>query len=270
VRDDDCASGFCRADGTCGPVDGEDAGVVDGAAPDGPSGCQPDHDGTIARAELPLAPGRTATYRVALDATTDTAPMIDGDGDLRWDLSGPLAGDADAEASLVDPGGTWWEELFPGASYATRLSAEADLLGVFALEEGALQLLGVVSPEGGASRTELAYDPPVDVLVLPLGPGDAWEVDTTISGLAQGAPVVYTEAYQSRVDGLGVIDTPYGEFPVSRVAVDLTRQVGPGFVTRRSFSWIAECYSTVATVVSQDYEDGAEFTDAAEVRRLAP
>jgi hypothetical protein len=270
--DEDCASGFCRADGTCGPAedtDGGDDGDA-GSAPDGPTGCDPDHDGTIARDELPLVPGRTATFRVALDATIDTAGQIDGQGNRRWDLSGALTGDSDGDTALLDPADAWWKDVFPAASYATRLSAEADLLGVFELTDTRLRLLGVVSPTAGASRTELVYDPPVDVLVIPLAPSATWNSDTTISGLAQGVAAYYTEGYQSRVDALGTIDTPYGEFPVSRVAVDLTRQVGAGFVTRRTFSFVAECYSTVATIVSQDYEADAEFTDAAEVRRLAP
>jgi hypothetical protein len=267
----DCPSGFCRADGTCAPAD--DAGGPPDAAgdlPDGPAGCDPDHDGTIARDELPLAPGRVATFRVALDATVDTAGQLDGQGNRRWDLSGALTGDSDGEASLLDPAGTWWADAFPAATYATRLSAEADLLGVFELTDTRLRLLGVVSPTGGATRTELVYDPPVDVLVLPLAPSATWSSDTTISGVAQGLAAYYTEGYESRVDALGTLDTPYGEFPVSRVAVDLTRQVGTGFVTKRTFSFVAECYSTVATIVSQDYEPDAEFTDAAEVRRLAP
>ena len=269
--DEDCASGFCRADGTCAPAsDGGGDEADGGGAPDAPAGCDPDHDGTISRDELPLAPGRVATFRVALDAAVDTAGQLDGEGNRRWDLSGALTGDADGDAELLAPADTWWAPSFPAATYATRLSAEADLLGVFELTDTRLRLLGVVSPTGGALRTELVYDPPVDVLQLPLAPSATWEVDTTVTGLAQGVAAFYTEAYESRVDALGTIDTPYGEFPVSRIAVDLTRQAGAGFVTKRTFSFIAECYSTVATIVSQDYETGAEFTDAAEVRRLAP
>jgi hypothetical protein len=33
---------------------------------------------------------------------------------------------------------------------------------------------------------------------------------------------------------------------------------------------VTECFGSVATVVSQTNELGAEFTDAAEVRRLSP
>jgi hypothetical protein len=266
----DCASGFCQADHTCAPEGDGGARPDSTVGVDGPEGCTPDLDGTITRAELPLQPGRTATYRVASDATVDTGGTIDGDGLHHWSLSAALPGDEDRDVALLDPADAWWADLFPTASYATPLSAGSDLLGVFELTDTRLRLLGVVSPTAGAQRTELTYDPPVDVLQLPMAPAATWSTDTTVSGLAQGFAAYYTEAYDSRVDALGTMATPYGDFPVSRVAVDLSRQVGAGFVTSRTFAFVAECYSTVATIVSQDYEAGAEFTDAAEVRRLAP
>lgn len=269
-RDEDCPSGFCRADHTCAVADDVDGGPGDAPdgddRPDAPAGCAPDHDGVIARDEFPLEPGRTATYRVALDATVQTAP----DASDLWRFDGALPGDSDVEATLLAPAGQWWEDTFPAATYATTLSAESDLLGVFELTADRLRLLGVVSPTGGSFRTELTYDPPVDILVFPMGQSDTWASDSTVSGVAQGVAAFYTEQYESLVDRRGTIDTPYGEFPVARVAVDLTRQVGAVITTRRSFAFVAECYATVANVVSQDYEGGAEFTDAAEVRRLAP
>jgi hypothetical protein len=82
---------------------------------------------------------------------------------------------------------------------------------------------------------------------------------------------VYTEKYDSRVDQVGTMTTPYGAFPVLRTATDLTRTSGLAtLATSRTFSWSAECFGTVATIQSQDFETAAEFTDAAEVRRLAP
>jgi hypothetical protein len=65
--------------------------------------------------------------------------------------------------------------------------------------------------------------------------------------------------------------TPYGTFPVLRIATDLTRTSGvTTLATSRTFSWNAECFGAVATVVSQDFETQQEFTNAAEVQRLAP
>src|SRR4051812_41793773 len=71
----DCASGVCRGDGTCAP-DG-DAGPNDGdAAPqhDGgvPGTCDPNHDGTITRAELTFAPNLHENDRIAASATFAT------------------------------------------------------------------------------------------------------------------------------------------------------------------------------------------------------
>jgi hypothetical protein len=268
----DCASGFCRADHTCAPVDEPDAGDDgrDGGGPDGPAGCVPDHDGTLTRAELVMAAGQVATFRVATDATVDTAGTQQPGGDRAWSLAAALPGDRALEVALIAPAGTWWAPSFPAASYAIRLSADSTLLGVMRLDAAGVALLGVVSPEAGFGRTELAYDPPVPLLPTPLAPSAQWSTTTTITGLAQGVTSFYSERYQARVDAVGTMTTPFGPFPVRRIATDLTRTVGALVTTRRTFAFAAECYGTVATIASQDYEAGAEFTDAAEVWRLVP
>lgn len=271
TRDDECPSGFCRADGTCGPADVDAATGGDGM-PDATSGlCAPDHDGQITLAELPLIAGRMATFRVAADATFDTAGQAGTNGARHWDLSIQLAGDADRELALASPAGAWWQASFPTASYAAVLASDSELLGVFAVDAAGVALLGVVSPEAGSARTELAYDPPAKILALPFGAGDTWMSTSTISGTALGVITAYTERYDSRVDQVGTMKTPYGEFPVVRIATDLTRTQGLAtLLTKRSFAWTAECFGSVATVASQDFESSAEFDDPADVRRLAP
>jgi hypothetical protein len=272
-RDEDCASQFCRADGTCAPAEADGAPGEDGppGIPDGPpSGCVPDHDGVIARDEVPMRAGISARFRVALDATIATAGTQLPNGQREWDLTSALAADADTEVALVAPGSAWWAGSFPGASYATPLSAGSDLVGVFAIDDTRVRLLGVVSPDGGLTRTEITYDPPVDVLRLPLDTDAAWTVNTTASGLVSGVAAVYTERYVNRVDAVGTMTTPYGAFPVVRIGVDFRQTAGAVITTRRSYAWAAECFGTVATIVSQDYEPDDEFTDAAEVRRLIP
>jgi hypothetical protein len=150
------------------------------------------------------------------------------------------------------------------------LSADSELLGVMRLDDDGLALLGVVSPEAGLTRTELTYAPPVPLLPTPLGPSATWTTTATVHGLATGVAALYTERYQSRVDAIGTLSTPLGSFPVRRIATDLTRTVGVAVTTRRSFGWAAECYGTVATIASQDFETGSEFTRAAEVWRISP
>jgi hypothetical protein len=82
----------------------------------------------------------------------------------------------------------------------------------------------------------------------------------------------YTETYDSHADQVGTMTTPYGDFPVIRVATDLTRTAGVVTLSStKTFAWVAECFGSVATVTSQDPAgSGAEFSDDAEVRRLAP
>ncbi len=268
----DCASGFCRADHTCAPDDDPDAGSgADATAgDDAPLGCSPDHDGTLTRDELVMAAGQTASFRVATDVTVDTAGTQGAGGARVWTFTAALTGDRDLDLALLAPSGQWWAASFPTASYATRLSADSALLGVMRLDAAGVALVGVVSPEAGLSRTELAYDPAVPIIPTPLGPSATWNVTSTVSGVASGVAVFYTERYQGRVDAVGDAATAFGTFPVRRIAVDLTRTVGAVVTTRRTFAFVAECYGTVATIASQDYESGSEFTDAAELWRLTP
>ncbi|MBK9033079.1 MAG: hypothetical protein IPL61_17725 [Myxococcales bacterium] len=266
----DCPSGFCRADHTCAPDDGVDAGTDGTPGPDAPLGCQPDHDGTLTRAELPMMAGQTARFRIATDVTVDTAGQQGAGGDRAWTLAAALPGDQDVSTTLLAPTGAWWAASFPTASYAARLSIDSDLLGVMRLDDSGLALLGVVSPEAGVTRTELSYAPPVPLLPTPLGPSAAWTTSTTVTGVALGVASLYTERYQARVDAVGTMTTPFGPFPVRRIATDLTRTVGVAVTTKRTFGFAAECYGTIATISSQDYEAASEFTSAAEVWRLIP
>jgi hypothetical protein len=272
TSDDQCASHFCKLDGTCGPA-AIDAppGQVD-APGDAASGlCTPNHDGQITLAELPLAAGRSATFRIATNATWSTAGHANADGSRTWDLTGMLAGDADQTLALASPAGAWWQASYPAATYATALSASSNLLGVFEVDANGLTLVGVVSPSGGATSTALTYDPPVRVVTTPFITGTAWTSTSTVSGTAQGLAVAYTEQYDSRVDQVGTLAAPYGTFPVLRIATDMTRTAGLAtLTTNRTFTWAAECFGFVATATSQNFETQPEFSNDAEVSRLAP
>jgi hypothetical protein len=292
----DCASGACN-DGRCiaaaGGASGSSgsagsgaqagAGAVGGAGQGGGGGaaggatggsggglCQPNHDGVIERAEVPLQAGLNAKFLAAQNAPVDTLGTKNGDGSRSWDLTQPLAGD---HLSLVETqplSGKWFAAKFPGATYAARLSDAQNLLGVFELTSATLLLRGVVSPEDGLQKTELSYDPAVTVLAFPLEEGKTWQTTSKVSGFAQGVLVSYSEKYDYAIDAHGVLATPFGSFQVLRTRVTLTRTIGIVTTTLRTYLFSAECFGTVASIVSQDNEPNSEFSTAGEVRRLAP
>lgn len=270
---EECSSGVCLPTGTCaatGADAGHDAWESDAPRGDGPTGGCANHDGAIAREEVTLAAGLSATFRFATDATVQTAGTAVEGGERRWDLSGSLAGDRDALVETLPVEGQWFASTFPGATYAARLSGEEDLLGVFEATPEALLLRGVVSPTGGAGKTELTYDPPVPILAFPLAIDAAWTAESGVRGWAFGVLSSYSERYDSRVDAKGTLATPFGEFPVLRVRTLLTRTVGVSSTITWTYLFASECFGTVAAIVSKPGETNPDFTNASEVRRLAP
>lgn len=274
--DSQCASHFCRADGTCGPaeIDGGSDGSGSGSSDGGTMGlCTPNHDGMISANEVPLAAGKMANFRVATSATWNTAGAAGSGSTRTWNLAGALANDADTPVALAAPTGAWWagDSGFATATYWTQLQAGNDLIGVFHVDSTGVTLLGVVSPTGSYPYTEITYAPPARILAVPFGAAATWTSSSTVSGYVSGAAVNYTEKYVSNVDQTGTMTTPYGDFPVLRVGTVLTQlQLGTAYRTVRSYAWIAECFGSVATATSQDNETNAEFSDDAEVRRLIP
>lgn len=240
------------------------------AAPAPRGSCLPNNDGTITAKEAPFAAGLSAKYKVAANATLNTTGVKQADGTRIWDFTPALPGDSSVIVETIDPTGTWWANDFAGATYASRLSQSADLLGVFEVAADALLLRGVVSPTDGLSSTNLVYDPPVKVLAFPLKKGDTWTTSSTVMGTASGIYQFYYESYKSTVDAAGTAKTPYADFPVLRVGTQLTRTYGALITTTLTYSFPAECFGPVATVVSGTNEAGPEFTSTAEVRRLSP
>ena len=273
TTDDQCASHFCRADGTCGPAEGDGGPPSDTGSGSNTGLCTPNHDGKISANEVPLAAGKMANYRIATSATWSTAGAAGSGASRVWTLAGALSNDADQPVSLAAPAGAWWagDSGFATASYWVQLAASSNLIGVFHVDASGVTLLGIVSPTGSFPYTEITYAPPARILAVPFGATDTWTSSSTVSGYVSGSIVNYTEKYVSNVDQTGTMTTPYGDFPVLRVGTVLTQlQSGVAYRTVRSYAWIAECFGSVATATSQDNESNTEFSDDAEVRRLIP
>lgn len=285
ARGSDCATGACNANGRCVPAEELDASVVDAqpsedasttsdggpppdvVVPDG--GCLPNKDFRILRDEVPLMAGLRATFLVARNVDVSTAGTPGANDTRTWDFSGDLTGDTRSLVETQKITDKWFAADFKTASYATKLSESTTLLGVFEITPSALKLRGVVSPEEGATRTNVAYTPPPDILAFPLEPGKTWTTNATVSGLVSGVFLTYTEKYDSTVDAKGTLKTPLGTFTVLRVKTTLTKTVGVLVTTIRSFAWVTECYGTVATATSSDNETNAEFTRSSELKRIS-
>lgn len=138
----DCASGQCRADGTCVPVStgtggaGGTTGTSQGGGgttttsstsstsssssssttTSGSPSCVPDHDGSITRAESPLGPGLKATFEMADDVTFDTKGTGTNPNRV-WKLDGALKGDHQVVVPTLpldpgDPAAPWFAQDF--------------------------------------------------------------------------------------------------------------------------------------------------------------
>jgi hypothetical protein len=269
TSDDQCPSHFCMIDGVCGPsVTDAPRSPIDAPTGDGAALCTPTHDGTITAAELPLIAGRMANYLIATNATWDTTGSGSG-SDRSWDLTGQLANDTTTQVALGSPTGTSWQSKFPSATYWVQLTVTSDLEGIFEVGSAGVSLLGVVSPSSDTAQTELTYDPPATIIAAPFMFGSTWSSTSTVSGYAEGVLTTYQEQYASTVDAGGTMKTPYGSFPVLRVATELTRTSGGvPLLTQRTLAWFAECFGAVAQATSQADESGDEFDSESEVRRL--
>jgi hypothetical protein len=245
------------------------------------TGCLPDQDGTITRAEVVTGPGLRATFRISGQAPFDTGGIGTPDGGRRWDFTTALSGDVNTLVETESIRGKWFEASYPDAGYVVPLGQGSDLLGVFASAPDGLYLLGAADPMGSVLPTRLTYTPPVKVLQFPLREGDQWSTNTVVSGTLNGTPLTTipgvlgytTQAYSSSVDRAGTAVTPYAAFPVLRVRTSMEQTVAfnvLGSTSFKQYQFVTECFGTVATVRSRDNETSTEFTTAKEVRRLSP
>lgn len=292
--DDGGGGSTADASSDAGPGDGvSDASEVDDGSEDGsgdtgsdtassdgevgedtdPSSCIANNDGVIERSEVTFRPGLQATFQVARDVEVDTTGQETDEGRV-WDYTKTYEGDHPEVVKLQPLDGRWFESEFPDGEYAMKLAGDSEELGVFRATSEALLLLGVVSPEDDGATTEIKYDPPVEVLKFPLQEGETWRTDTEASGTHEvWSPFVsisWNEEYYNEVDAEGTLKTPYGTFDVLRVRTRLERSNAAGVPlgTVRTFAFVAECFSTVATVRSDRGEDQVEFEEAAEIRRI--
>jgi hypothetical protein len=280
--DDDCGGGVCVA-GACRPLAGadlsglpDDMGTLADFATPIPDGWNPDSltasctfngDGTIQRSEESFTVGLGALFAVNAPGTTVPVNNVAQGG--VWDFSGPVSSESKQFDQLVSPSGQWWAGDFTGATYGERIDDGQQIYGVFRVGTDKLELLGAVSEQDGLTRTELTYATPIVVLEFPLSVGTTWTSESNVSGSASGAAFFAHEKYVFTVDQRGTTKTPAASFDTLRLKMEYTQTWGALITTRITYLHLAECYGAVARVRSHDNETSADFTQAAEYRRLA-
>ncbi|MFT7621814.1 MAG: hypothetical protein ACI9WU_000979 [Myxococcota bacterium] len=244
-----------------------------------PLTCLPDFDGQISAAELTPTYDIPANFLVSASAmTVDLQGQVGDSGRRIWDWSTVQPTDRMAGLKAQAIQGRWFAPSFPQADFVTPLDAGGTLLGVYHHDVDGLWLHGTASAEQGTNQTLLIYEAPVDLLRFPLVPDTTWAVtgqvrDGTLNGLS---PWSQDDTYTVEVDAAGELRLPQITFPhVLRVRTHLhvvPLAVGQTAQTRQ-VSFMFECFGEVARATSAVYIDdgadpGANFTQAAEVRRL--
>lgn len=280
--DEDCGPGQACVVGACRPLSGVDLSaaadlgsaadlapaIPDGWSPDAlAASCTFDGDGTITRDEESFIVGLGALFAVNAPGTNVPVDVVAKNG--VWDFSAPVSSERKQFDQLVTPAGQWWAGDFPTATYAERIDDGQQAYGVFRVSADKLEMLGVVSDQGGVNRTELTYATPIVVLKFPLSVGTSWTSQSNVSGLAAGIGFLANEKYAFSVDQRGTTKVPAGSFDTLRLRMDYTQVYGALVTTRISYLHLAECYGAVARVRSRDDETAQDFTQAAEFRRLA-
>ncbi len=240
--------------------------------------CTGNDDGVIQAEELPWATGLAVPYLAnAEGSTVSVQPGGEQVGGVTtWDFTA-APGDLSVELDLVDPGGRWFADHFPGASYAAPLFAhELDILAVFEVHSDGFQMLGLASREEqpAEGQTLLIYDEPVEVYRFPLALGDRWTAtasfrDAKLYGITNAGE----EEYHFEVDAQGDLLLPgFTMHDTLRLRVEVSQDFaissGENPVHSVRHLYLRECFGELARITSLAGETDPAFTEASELRVL--
>lgn len=241
-----------------------------------PLACVPNLDEQIDASELAPAIGVSVQYVVSPPDTTrtvDLAGVEDEDGEITWDFATDFADDQSLKVVPQTLAGKWYSSEFPEGAFVTPFDRSGSVDSIGLAREDGLLLLGVASAEEDPAegKTLLIYDPPITVLQFPVEVGDSFiSVGEITNGVVQGLPYAGRDTYEVSVDAIGTIDLLQLTFEqVHRVRTKVTVEPAVGSpVVRFQTSFFAECFAEVARATSKNGESSAEFSEAAELRRL--
>ena len=238
--------------------------------------CLPNLDGRIDANEVGAALGVPISYLVSpagASRSVDLVGSVNESGQRVWDFGSDYADDQVLAVSAELLTGKWYAAEFAGGQIVIPSDADGAIEGVYRQDESGLWLLGMASavedpPEG---QTLLRYTAPVAVLRFPLEDGASWvAVGDVEDAVFYGLPYAAQDTYEVSVDGSGQLLLPDLTFTQAlRVRTRLT--VAPvigAAVSVRQASFFFECFGEVVRAISHKGEPAADFTDAAQLRRV--
>ncbi len=238
-----------------------------------PLSCVPNLDAKIEHTELQPAIGTPVQYLISpfgKDRPVDLVGKLEG-GRRVWSFGTDFQDDQVLEIVASTPTGKWYAPSFPTGEFVTP--SDAGLESVYRHDEQGIWLLGLASakespPEG---KTLLVYEQGVIVLKFPLEPGAKWVTTGTITNATiRGLPYAGKDLYEIEDDGVGKLvlrDFTFEQVHRLRTKVTLSPAAG-ATATRRQVQFFGECFGEVTRATSKDGEPNADFTVAAELRRL--
>ncbi len=237
--------------------------------------CTPNLDGRIDATEIVTAFGLEVSYLVSPSGTTRDIDVRGDDesGVTVWDWSVDLADDQIARLGPEPLDGKWYEEFFEPDSFVAPFDGGGSIETISRQTEEGLFLLGLASAEENPAegKTLLIYDAPVLLLKFPIEPGSSFtSVGTVDNATFRGIPYAATDTYEVSVDAVGELRLPSFTFTQAhRIRTDLTVEPALGDpASVRQVSYFFECFGEIARATSQPNEPNANFTTAAQVRRL--
>jgi hypothetical protein len=239
--------------------------------------CLPNLDGKIDAAELGAAFDVAVAYVISPageDRAVNLAGKSDGKGGLAWDFSPDFATDKSLVLKASKVAGKWYASSFPTGDFASPVDTAGELDGIYASTDKAISLLGVASivEKPAKGKTLLVYETPIDVYRFPLAPGSSWTSTGHISmGMINGLAYSSTDTYEVKdaaIGSLALHNLTFDQVHKIQTKVTLAPSVGSATQTTWQVGFVSECFGEVARATSHIGEKTADFTTAAEVRRL--
>jgi hypothetical protein len=256
-----------------------DGGASTGSGTGGSAfSCLPNLDGQIDATELAPTFDIAVSYvlsPVGEDRAVNLAGKKDAKGAIAWDFSPDFATDKSLVLTATKVAGKWYASSFPAGDFASPVDTAGELYGVYSATDKAISLLGVASvvekPKKG--KTLLVYDAPIDVYRFPMTPGLAWstQANVVMGGMINGLAYSSTDTYDVKdaaIGGLALHDLTFEQVHKIETRVTLKPSVGPATQTTWQVGFVSECFGEVTRATSHIGETTANFTKAAELRRL--